>query len=323
MSTSRVGAFPCRLWREASKELDLETLCVLAYLWTCPHRKIEGLFELPLGYVACDLNIPIEAAKERINTLQERGHIAYQNNIVLIVGYMSKQGLLQGKIASNVAKGIINGVAEINPSNKLLKLWEDEAKAIPPLWEALLQQGYRPIGENSKTHVEQLSNTCSTPVEQLSGVSVYENVYENVCEENLIQEPSLKEEDTPNRETKTSEENTNDDEHCDINNPPAWPVRLDALFRQLVSAWPADRVGDVREARQIFYAFFPRGLPQDEADERLKNIEGWASVILGREPQYVPRLDRWLSGLDVSISPPEEKPKQSEWVPVVEEVEVE
>lgn len=119
-----------------------------------------------------------------------------------------------------------------------------------------------------------------------------------------------------------NEKTTNDDEHCDINNPPAWPAMLDALFRQLVSAWPADRVGDVREARRTFYAVFPRGLPRDEADERLKNIEGWASVILGREPQYVPRLDRWLSGLDVSISPTEEKPKQPEWVPV-EEVEVE
>lgn len=61
-------------------------------------------------------------------------------------------------------------------------------------------------------------------------------------------------------------------------------------------------------------------MPQEEADEHLKNIEEWASVILEREPQYVPRLDRWLSGLDVSIPPPKERPKQPEWVPV-EEVE--
>ncbi len=97
---------------------------------------------------------------------------------------------------------------------------------------------------------------------------------------------------------------------------------LDLLFRDLVKSWPADRIGDINAAREIFSDFFPQGLSQEEASERLKNIEKWASIILEREPQYVTRLDKWLAGLDASISPPKERQEQPEWVPV-EEVDAE
>jgi hypothetical protein len=93
---------------------------------------------------------------------------------------------------------------------------------------------------------------------------------------------------------------------------------LDLLFRDLVKSWPADRIGDINAAREIFSDFFPQGLSQEEASERLKNIEKWASIILEREPQYVTRLDKWLAGLDASISPPKERQEQPEWVPVRE-----
>lgn len=81
--------------------------------------------------------------------------------------------------------------------------------------------------------------------------------------------------------------------------------RLDALFRDLVSAWPADRIGDMQAAKKTFCSFFADigivGL--EEGNRRLKNLEAWAQVVLGREAQYVPRLDRWMSGLDPDIAP--------------------
>ncbi len=81
--------------------------------------------------------------------------------------------------------------------------------------------------------------------------------------------------------------------------------RLDALFRDLVSAWPADRVGDAKEAKRLFFAAFSPDILADRerANMRLSNIEAWARVVLSREAQYVPRLDRWMSGLDPDIAP--------------------
>ncbi|HPZ76299.1 MAG TPA: DUF4373 domain-containing protein [Thermosynergistes sp.] len=95
-------------------------------------------------------------------------------------------------------------------------------------------------------------------------------------------------------------------------------TNVEALFRELVSSWPADRIGDMQAAKKTFCSFFADvdEVGVDEGNRRLKNLEAWALVVLEREPKYVPRLDRWLAGVDVSIPPPEEKTNQPEWVPV-------
>ena len=87
--------------------------------------------------------------------------------------------------------------------------------------------------------------------------------------------------------------------------PKGMADRLESLFRDLASAWPADRIGDAKEARRLFFAVFPPQIlaDRDRANMRLSNIEAWAQVVLGREKQYVPRLDRWLAGLDPDIAP--------------------
>lgn len=95
-------------------------------------------------------------------------------------------------------------------------------------------------------------------------------------------------------------------------------TNIEALFRDLVSSWPADRIGDMQAAKRAFCSFFSDvdEVGIEEGNRRLKNLEAWALVVLEREPQYVPRLDRWLAGIDVSIQPPESKLAQYEWVPV-------
>ena len=87
--------------------------------------------------------------------------------------------------------------------------------------------------------------------------------------------------------------------------PKGMADRLESLFRDLASAWPADRIGDAKEAKRLFFAVFSPDVLADKerANMRLSNIEAWAQVVLGREAQYVPRLDRWMSGLDPDIAP--------------------
>ncbi|HXK90412.1 MAG TPA: hypothetical protein PL027_10530, partial [Thermosynergistes sp.] len=116
--------------------------------------------------------------------------------------------------------------------------------------------------------------------------------------------------DSPPQESASSNESAPQKQQTKTN--------VETLFRELVSAWPADRVGDVKEAKKTFCSFFADigvvGI--EEGNRRLKNLEAWALILLEREPKYVPRLDRWLAGVDVSIPPPESKPAQYEWVPV-------
>jgi len=142
-TTIRIGVFPCKIWREASKELDLETLCILAYLWTCPHRTVEGLFELPLGYIASDLNVPANVVEEKMKLLEEKGFVAYEDEVIFIKGYMSVQNKLQGKVPADTIKGIINNLNQLQPSEKLLELWVSDARNIPQLWQGLQENGLK------------------------------------------------------------------------------------------------------------------------------------------------------------------------------------
>ncbi len=167
----RIGVFPSGLWRKASKELDLSSTCVLAYLWTCQHRKIEGLFELPLGYVASDLNITIEVAEEKMKLLEAKGYIAYEDDVVLIMGYMSVQNKLQGKIPVDTVKGIINDINELEPSGRLLKLWADEARNIPKLWEALSENGLKLDEVSLQQGSEYILSTYSVHTQYVPGGS--------------------------------------------------------------------------------------------------------------------------------------------------------
>jgi len=116
--------------------------------------------------------------------------------------------------------------------------------------------------------------------------------------------------DSPSHESAPSNESAPQKQKTKTN--------VEALFRELVSSWPADRIGDMQAAKKTFCSFFADigvvGI--EEGNRRLKNLEAWALVVLEREPKYVPRLDRWLAGVDVSIPPPESKPAQYEWVPV-------
>jgi len=170
-NTPRIGVFPCKLWREASKELDLETLCVLAYLWTCSHRKIEGLFELPLGYIASDLNIPIDVAEEKIKLLEQKGFIAYEDDVIFVKGYMSVQNKLQGKVPADTIKGIINNLMELQPSKKLLELWANEAKNIPQLWQGLTENGLKIEESSPGLESEYILSTYSVHTEYVPGGS--------------------------------------------------------------------------------------------------------------------------------------------------------
>ena len=164
-NTPRIGVFPCKLWREASKELDLETLCVLAYLWTCPHRKIEGLFELPLGYIASDLNIPVGVAEEKIKLLEQKGFIAYEDDVIFVKGYMGVQNKLQGKVPADTIKGIINNLMELQPSKKLLTLWANEARNIPQLWQGLTENGLKLEEVGPGLNYEYILSTYSVSTE--------------------------------------------------------------------------------------------------------------------------------------------------------------
>ncbi|HPP38384.1 MAG TPA: hypothetical protein PK013_07550, partial [Thermosynergistes sp.] len=94
MAKPRVGILPYKMVEKASRELPWDAAFSLVYLWTCPHRRVGGLFRLPLGYMASDLDISASEAKNKLNLLEEKGYIAYEDGVVYLRGYMQAQNKL-------------------------------------------------------------------------------------------------------------------------------------------------------------------------------------------------------------------------------------
>lgn len=71
--------YTARSWDDATKLLA-------HYLLTCPHRNLEGLFRLPLPYIADDLGWKAPKVEKAIRRLEDDGFIARDEttDVVLI-----------------------------------------------------------------------------------------------------------------------------------------------------------------------------------------------------------------------------------------------
>lgn len=177
MAKPRVGILPYKMVEKASKDLPWDAAFALVYLWTCPHRRIGGLFRLPLGYMASDLDISASEAKDKMTLLEGKGYIAYESGVVYLRGYMQAQNKFQGKVSLDTAKGMASDIAEIEPPKRLLSLWESEARSIPALLESLINQGYVPLSESESgsesesegVRAERIPSMCPAPAEYVEG----------------------------------------------------------------------------------------------------------------------------------------------------------
>jgi hypothetical protein len=78
--TSRVKFFPVSpgVWGDFN-ELDHTTMLVYLYVLSCPHRFSEGLYRLPVPYVAADLNLTPQEATEALERLRAARKIEYDS----------------------------------------------------------------------------------------------------------------------------------------------------------------------------------------------------------------------------------------------------
>ena len=63
---------------------DNDTVYLALYLLTCPHKKTEGLFRLPKGYIAADLHWSLEKLEKPFTQLLEADFIKYDEKVEVI-----------------------------------------------------------------------------------------------------------------------------------------------------------------------------------------------------------------------------------------------
>lgn len=126
-----------------------DTKLLALYLLTGPHRNLEGLFRLPLAYIAADLGWDMERLREPFRVLLDERFIEYDNKacMVLIVNALD----YQSPDNDNHAIAGVKKLAELPPSPLFARLLQlADLYSVPlarQLRERLPERFRQPCGE--------------------------------------------------------------------------------------------------------------------------------------------------------------------------------
>lgn len=131
-------------WRHAAEHEWSDDVRQLAfYLLTCPHRKTEGLYWLPVGYMATDLAWVAERVTESLATLQAEGFAEYDHKTSVV--FLPKAMKYQRPDNPNQWKAAIRSLKEL-PETCLFaaffKAAEEYAQGFAQALREAFAQGY-------------------------------------------------------------------------------------------------------------------------------------------------------------------------------------
>ncbi len=128
-----------RSWSEDARHLGL-------YVLTGPHRKTEGLFRLPKGYIIDDLQWTPERLAQPFEELVSAGFIRYDDatSVMLIVNALKWQAPQN----PNMVKGAIRFIEELPETPLLREFCLSAERLCEPLAEALRERFPDAFGES-------------------------------------------------------------------------------------------------------------------------------------------------------------------------------
>jgi hypothetical protein len=91
------------------------------YLLTCEHRNTEGLYYLPLAYMADDLEMSAKVLRKALVELEGRDFISYDESARVLFIHKALTYPSQQPKTDNQVRGAMNALADVPPS---------------PLWDA-------------------------------------------------------------------------------------------------------------------------------------------------------------------------------------------
>lgn len=119
-----------RNWSDAERALG-------AYLLSCRHRNLEGLYELPLGYVVTDLNWDQTKTEETLQSLIGRRFCDYDDAAEVVFVCKSLKHLAPKGIPR--IKGAVRAIEKVPPTHLMGPFYEACLRYAPDLWKALGQ----------------------------------------------------------------------------------------------------------------------------------------------------------------------------------------
>jgi hypothetical protein len=123
-----------------ARRWDDATRLLAAYTLTCEHRNLEGLYRLPLTYIAADLGWGGGKVKRVLDRLIEDGFLMYDADAEVV--FVCKSLKYQAPKNERQVKGAVNVLMEV-PPNRLHEAFMEAVQSYAPALAEALSNGYR------------------------------------------------------------------------------------------------------------------------------------------------------------------------------------
>lgn len=122
-----------RRWSDATKLLA-------AYVLTCEHRNLEGLYRLPLSYVGADLGWPAAKVTKALEQLIADEFLMYDPEAEVV--FVCNSLKYQAPKTERQIKGAVNALSEV-PPNALEEPFRNAVQTYAPELLECLPNGFR------------------------------------------------------------------------------------------------------------------------------------------------------------------------------------
>jgi hypothetical protein len=151
-------------WRETRAWEGDERVLAL-YLLTCEHRRMEGLFPLPIAYAAHDISWPTERVEKALAGLTGRGWAVHDGEWVLIVNALRYDQPNRGNQTKSAARAV-DGASTASPLYHLFyaaarRFCEDFAEHLRAPTEGAPETQATPSGVSTPSYSSSYSYSSS------------------------------------------------------------------------------------------------------------------------------------------------------------------
>lgn len=175
--TARYWRVSPKFWTDAEEWSD-DTRLLALYVLTCEHRTTEGLFRLPLKYMAADLGWSVERVSEAFAQLLKEGFVQHDpdRSLVLIVNAMK----YQSPENPNQVKHALRMLETVPNESPLTSTFKGLAERLCPRLAKALPEGFgkppAPTPSPSPSRSESFTDDNKTEIDALDELSTDEAI---------------------------------------------------------------------------------------------------------------------------------------------------
>jgi hypothetical protein len=128
------------LWDPTFRRLSKDAKLVGFYIWTCPARTSEGLFQLNITHIAADVGLDLNATEEALAALEDAGFVSYDPDREIVLDRMALRTQPLRREGDNRVKSAVRIFSAIPDTPLRAEFLALARETSPALYQALINE---------------------------------------------------------------------------------------------------------------------------------------------------------------------------------------